>query len=901
MLIYLQQVDGTLILFGVTDDLTLREHVVETLRKRLPEEMMLREFRYDPDNISLLEGAIKAAGEANGHRVMVSVTGLETLPRDKQSEAIKLLNIQRNRFGRTGLAVMLWLNRALFAEVARKASDFYSWRSKTFMIEPPSDWESLKHLRRSYLQAIIYQNEYVNLHGLAPMRGGQIVQMKMDDVFIPLHVEQEEILELGIFERRYVGQILSEKSLDLDLDVVLQVKEFDKPAHEQLVQRVGRLNRKTVLRHVEISEILRQPRAIILGDPGAGKTTLLRYVAYQLAKSNLNADQRESSSTKDSQLPAAIADCLPVYVRIGLYAQHLKENPDATIADFAPQQDAQIPLSAELLQDAMHQGKALFLLDGLDEIIAASLRREVAQSVDDFARKHPDCPVIVTSRIVGYREASLGNEFAQFTIRPFDDAEVVEFIRCWYKSLGMPGSADSLINSIQASDPIRKLASNPLLLTVIALIHLRNVKLPNRRVELYQKAAETLVDNWMNARRVTPDDWDPEAALKVLLPEIAWHLHTQASGGLIGQDDLQSLLVETMSNYNRRLSEAEGHTQASQFRRNVSEFSGVFLERGLDETGRGLYGFLHLTFEEYFASIKLKDKWRREGDSILKPLLHQPRWTEVILLCAGNMDQFDATQFVNAILKANSEYENVLHRDLMLAARVLGDDVRVDPDLRHLIVKRLTDLYFALQTTSALQDDLRKSFSILANSYFQDEIVEGVGKGLASSEGYVRSAAASALGALGEKAASAAVIDRLVELLADSERSVRDAAASALGALGEKAASGAVIDKLVGLFADDSEWDVPDAAAYALGAMGEKAASAAVIDRWVELLAASEWSVRSAAARALGVLSAKIEVDNKQAMTGLFLKLARKRGKSDRIVAQRDAGYVGLRNIMASS
>jgi hypothetical protein len=73
---------------------------------------------------------------------------------------------------------------------------------------------------------------------------------------------------------------------------------------------------------------------------------------------------------------------------------------------------------------------------------------------------------------------------------------------------------------------------------VIALIHLRNDKLPNRRVELYQKATETLVDNWMSARRVTPDDWDSDEALDDLLPAMAWRLHTESSGGLIGQDDL---------------------------------------------------------------------------------------------------------------------------------------------------------------------------------------------------------------------------------------------------------------------------------------------------------------------------------------------------------------------------
>jgi len=190
MLIDFQQVEGTLILIAVCDDTVLRDHAVETLRKRLPPEITLRDFRYDPEHLSLLEGAIETTASGNG-RPAVSVTGFETLPRDKRTEAIKLLNMQRNRFGRTGIAVILWVNRATLAEISTQSADFYSWRSGTFIIEPPPGWNTLESARRGYLQALVSQNEFVNLQGLAPTRGGQIVQMRMGDIFVPLRAEQE--------------------------------------------------------------------------------------------------------------------------------------------------------------------------------------------------------------------------------------------------------------------------------------------------------------------------------------------------------------------------------------------------------------------------------------------------------------------------------------------------------------------------------------------------------------------------------------------------------------------------------------------------------------------------------------------------------------------------------------
>jgi predicted NACHT family NTPase len=229
-----------------------------------------------------------------------------------------------------------------------------------------------------------------------------------------------------------------------------------------------------------------------------------------------------SRSPYCTALPDEVADCLPVYVRIGLYAQHLKDHPDATIAEFAPKQNYQLPLTEELLRREMERGKALFLLDGLDEIVDTAQRQDLARRVNEFALNNPGCPIIVTSRIVGYSAASLSSSFEEFTVRPFDDEEIESFIRHWYQTLGEAERAEDLIESLKRNDSVRRLATNPLLLTVTALIHRRKTKLPNRRVELYEDAAKTLADSWMSERRLTPDDWDADEALDDLLPAIAF-------------------------------------------------------------------------------------------------------------------------------------------------------------------------------------------------------------------------------------------------------------------------------------------------------------------------------------------------------------------------------------------
>jgi HEAT repeat protein len=531
----------------------------------------------------------------------------------------------------------------------------------------------------------------------------------------------------------------------------------------------------------------------------------------------------------------------------------------------------------------------LFLLDGLDEIIETGQRREIARRIEEFARDHSQCRMIVTSRIVGYREVQLGGAFVQFTISPFADEDIRRFAEKWYAALEVPDDAKQLVQAIQENPSVRRLAANPLLLTVIALIHWRGAKLPHHRVTLYRVAAETLVDQWMSYRRVSPEGWDVHETLQVLLPATAWHLRSTTSSGLIGEQELHNLLVETLQQHDPRLSENAAHSRASQFRRNVSEFSGIFLERGLDQDGRGLYGFLHLTFEEYFTAVHLADQWERGGKSVLKPLLHDPRWTEVILLTAGHLgesSQYRATQFVKTILSAGSEYEDILHHDLLLAARCLADDVRVDAPVRRTTFAKLLKLYLDPESPYALQEDIRQIFARLGGTSVEKDVLAALTGRLTDSNGNVRAAAALALGQLGTVAVTPEVIAALLRCLADSEWYVREAAAKAIGQMGQAAATPEVVSVLLRLLTDLKS-TVRTAAAWALGQMGQAAVTPEVLSVLLGRLSDPMWEVCSGAADALGQLRARA------ANPGVISTLLRHLTSSARLTRGAAAGVLG--------
>ena len=68
------------------------------------------------------------------------------------------------------------------------------------------------------------------------------------------------------------------------------------------------------------------------------------------------------------------------------------------------------------------------------------------------------------------------------------------------------------------------MAANPLLLTIIVLMHWRGVRLPSRRVQVYQIATDTLIEYWTAQRGVA--ELDAEEVKQILAP-IAHCVHAK--------------------------------------------------------------------------------------------------------------------------------------------------------------------------------------------------------------------------------------------------------------------------------------------------------------------------------------------------------------------------------------
>jgi formylglycine-generating enzyme required for sulfatase activity len=377
-------------------------------------------------------------------------------------------------------------------------------------------------------------------------------------------------------------------------------------------------------------------RLVLLGDPGAGKTTFVNYLALHLAQAALHGDGMEALPgwTRGPLVP------LRVILRDLARSPCLDENGTAAaLWDFVAESlaDADLADAAPALRERLESGQAILLFDGLDEVDAKA-RRPVLDAVVDFARTHRHIPLLVTCRVYAYQEPGwrLPN-FEQTTLAPFDERKMDHFVGAWYSEvaeMGLMSTSDAKTRAARLREAVRRpdlrlLAPNPLLLTMMALLHSSYGRLPEDRVRLYSEIVELLLARWEQSRlgretltqaRLSPGD------LRFALEEVAYQAHGSPSSGEGTADVSESLLREILAvNY------LEGNwNRAGDVIRYIRERAGLLVERK-----PGVYAFPHRTLQEYLAGCHLSVQ--TEFPSLAADLVRrdETRWREPFLVAVG--------------------------------------------------------------------------------------------------------------------------------------------------------------------------------------------------------------------------------------------------------------------------
>jgi hypothetical protein len=396
-------------------------------------------------------------------------------------------------------------------------------------------------------------------------------------------------------------------------------------------------------------------RLAILGDVGSGKSTLLKRLAHDAAESYQRG--------QESRIPILVTA-----TRLGALArQHLQESLAEVVGRAQEEEtrtEALRPTIRSTISNALANGQALLLVDGLDEANPSEQTAVVsllAQIGTNWA--------ILASRPSAYRGQPVGWQVAD--LLPLGKEQRRELVLQVFRlerqddetppsEEGLETEASALEESLRArQSDLAAWGGNPLLLTLIAVQFVRDHHLPENRAYVYDFAIEDLQrQRPTNARRYLT-----QGQLQRMLQTLALRMQEMARRG--------TTVAEVRDTYlSTELAEFDDSAMRTAVTLEMLQRAGVLqADRATEEHERAAaswevtadhdsYTFVHLSFREYLAARAIAWLSPNARWDLVVRHARQGEWEQVFLLLVSRLDAsgraVDADALIRALLAAHA-------------------------------------------------------------------------------------------------------------------------------------------------------------------------------------------------------------------------------------------------------
>lgn len=610
-------------------------------------------------HISITELEYRAAGEAGVPRLIFVLEPDAPWPRSAMDKDSARIEAFRDGVLDTHVCDSFVSAEDLRAKVAEAVSrHLQDWHG--IAVGADAAWEA-------YCNRLVQEYRRLDLEALTPPDRDEHLQIALRDVFV----------EPDVREDMPDAELPKELFRKLDEAAESTNSELPRGLDRYLVEQARDSYRRRPARGV--FDALTAPLArtcVLLGDPGAGKSTLARYLAMSLA---------------DRNTPTALAALdgwRPILIELRDYALNCGEYETFSgYLDYRKRTDGLGMEQATIESYLRDDGRALVVFDGLDEIFDPRLRETVSRRIAGFAAEFPAIRVVVTSRVVGYRQRILRDAgFLQYSVQDLDRDKIDTFLRSWYelalhdRPTAVEMRRERLIRAINDSAPIRELAGNPLLLTILAIIG-KHQELPRERWRVYDHAAGVLVQHWDVNKHLVDEDIDADVIReddkKELLRRIAIRMqegsHGFAGNSLVEADlfqDIESYLIDRF-----RYEPAKAAAISTAMVKQLRERNFIFARYG-----SGVYGFVHRALLEFFSASDIVNRFEKARtlsedalvEQVFVPRSEDPAWAEVLRLVAGMVDAMVATRLIGRLLTSAGTYRSSVLDRRPLAAVALA-------------------------------------------------------------------------------------------------------------------------------------------------------------------------------------------------------------------------------------
>lgn len=451
---------------------------------------------------------------------------------------------------------------------------------------------------------------------------------------------QELIAEYGLFNDRGLG-LINANRLDLErvyVELKATNKFAEKAAGNAVSPEKGSLTIWTVLKGARdgISSVL-------IGPPGSGKTTMMQHMLLILA------GNKHKYFKVNKRLPFFIEtrQLAPLFKEVA--RPTVKEVLELSLLKSLPHLVTRLP-SGWLLRK-LRNGRCVLMFDGLDEISDEEIRLRISGWLnaicnDPLYRKNA---FIITSRPLGYSSAPLERANV-LQVQPFTHNQTIQFIQNWYLANEIVSSGnridehvkkraqkeaqrlqDTLIESTQLSE----LTTNPLLLTMLCMVHRYHGALPGSRTQLYAEICQVLLERWRQAKRIE-DRLRGDQKLTVLRPLAAAMMET-------GVRELNTKSVIEICEKSMQMIGIQ-KVDFLEFLKSIQASSGLLIEREND-----IWSFSHFTFQEFLTAAH----WLQPNCSPIdwENRVSRSWWRETLMLY---LMQTNASAIILAALQAET-------------------------------------------------------------------------------------------------------------------------------------------------------------------------------------------------------------------------------------------------------
>ena len=469
----------------------------------------------------------------------------------------------------------------------------------------------------AYRKCIIDHCRYMDLKNLMPE--GKAVSVELPELFIPLYTNS--------------------------LDKETRIGNRDKAEHDLQEEEQKPIDIESL--------IVQNDYLLIEGQAGSGKTTLLKHTAFSI----INQEFDES---------------LNGYLPIMIFLKEIQGNKvtnDITAEIIFKSYCEPNGLAVDTIKAYCVAGKAIFLIDGLDEIDSGN-RELVINAIAQFRNSYDNCKIILSGRPHGIDNV-VSNLFGDKLVKvhPLIKGQIDTFISRWFRFVYSKGTeagkktAKEMIGEIEAHSGINELTETPLMLTAICILYYDKRGLPDQRAELYEK----FVDNLIKRR------YPSYQKVINFLNELAFKVHATGRRGFDNDEALKVLY----NNYLKREKDENDEEYLQRLEANKQEldiqFQDIEQNCGLIKLENGKYNFWHLTIQEFLAARYIVSK-KFEYVETTKEYWEDDWYKEVVRLLIGLLslkNQGSANMMVDVML--GSDGDTVPFKRWLLASSSLCD------------------------------------------------------------------------------------------------------------------------------------------------------------------------------------------------------------------------------------